>query len=174
MAGLDGDFILKRYEYELTRREELAAAIESPIVGISALAAAEITMIQSWRFHESDGWLPLFVFTALAFAIAIGFCFVYLLRSYVRQDTIRIPSLSDLADSRIEYLQAAKSPDDLQERTRLFDGGLWKRVADAADENTRRNDARSELLYKLRYWLVWLLIACLASAVPFAFNRIGG
>ena len=152
----DFDFLKDRYDYELKRKDQITAALTLPVGILIALGAAMAAMARS--FSYTDGYLTwCFLLSLGSAAVAFFLCVVNLGRAYHRQTYWYLPLLSELQTTRELYKQIylresynqkeswdGDSSQQEQEVDDLFQHALEMRISEAADQNTKNNDRRSD------------------------------
>ena len=74
MSGYDFAFVKDRYDFELTRKEQLTNALTMPITAMSIVGGLLVAMASGFRFRDSPVWwvfVPLFVTDILAFVVEL-------------------------------------------------------------------------------------------------------
>ena len=157
----DFDFLKDRYDYELKRKDQITAALTLPVGILIALGAAMAAMARS--FSYTDGYLTwCFLLSLGSAAVAFFLCVFNLGRAYHRQTYWYLPLLSELQTTRELYKQIylresynqkeswdGDSSQQEQEVDDLFQHALEMRISEAADQNTKNNDRRSD---RYLYW----------------------
>ena len=181
----DFDFLKDRYDYELKRKDQITAALTLPIGILIALGTVMAAMARS--FSYVDGYLKwwFLIFLGLA-AVVFLFCVVFLGFAYHRQKYWYLPLLSELqkiretwrgfykqiylrtsGDSSLSDEQLFQASDD------LFQDELEQKIIQAADENTRTNDLRSDrYLYLARVAIFVALGLTAIAGIPYVVDQV--
>ena len=106
-------------------------------------------------------------------AIFFLLCLFDLGRAYHRQKYLYLLLLSEIEQSREEFIEYARTMAvGDAEMMADFETELRRRVIDAADRNTRNNDERSRLLYWARIELFALLALTAAAGIPYVVDQV--
>lgn len=168
----DFKFLKDRYDFELTRKEQITNALTMPIGVMSVVGALLVAMSSSFDFKDSSLWwffVPLFVADVLSFIM----CLIHLARGYHLQTYIYLPLLADLDQAVDEfrdfnaYVRANQG-----EAEETFEDDLRKRIIDAADRNTKTNERRTEYLRVARLWLFSVLWLTLLAGFPYVADQV--
>ena len=163
---MDLAFVKGRYDYELSRREQLTAALALPVGALSVLGGAVVAMARSFSY-QGTGMTWVFAVFLVADFIAFFVCLFDLGRAYHRQEYMYLPLLGDMEQSReafLEYSQTMAGGEG--EVLAEFDKELRRHVIQASDQNTRNNDERSNLLHRARLALFTVLALTAAAGMP--------
>jgi hypothetical protein len=168
---LDFVFIKARYDFELQRQEHLTAALSLPVGVLSGMGSLMVVMARSFAFDTLA--LGLLFCIALAAAIAcFAACLLKLAQAYHRQTYVYLPPLEELEQSLREWRAFYEDAGYEGAERDFFLHDLRGRVIEAADRNTRNNDARSTLLYQARICLFLLLAAISVAGLIYTVNQI--
>ena len=181
----DFNFLKDRYDYELKRKDQITAALTLPVGVLIALGTALAAMARS--FSYTDGYLTwcFLIFLGLA-AVAFFLCVVYLGLAYHRQTYWYLPQLRELQTTRGLYKQIylresynqkgswdGDSSQQEQEVDDLFQHALEMRIIEAADENTKNNDRRSDrYLYRARLAIFVMLGFTAIMVIPYVVDQV--
>ena len=168
----DFAFIRNRYDYELQRKEQLTTALTLPVGVLGGLGSLLAVMARTFSYeHRLLTWS--FV-PVLFFAVAAFFgCLVQLARAYHRQTYVFLPLLSNIEESRDEFLRFAPlMAGGEAEVLADFEKQMRHRMIDAADRNTETNDGRSKLLHQAREWLFGLLLLTATAGLPYVLDHL--
>src|SRR5688572_33412910 len=88
----DFDYLKSRYEYELSRKEQLTAQLTLPVAVLGLLGSAIVAMARSFSYSDAVLTVP-FIVMAGGAGLAFLMCLVYLGRSYHRQTYVFLPML---------------------------------------------------------------------------------
>ena len=181
---MDLKFAKDRYDYELQRKEQLTSAPALPVAGLSILGGALISMARSFSYKD-EVLTPFFQVVLVADVVGFVVCLTYLGRAYHRQTYTYLPLLKTLAkwddaDQAWQslYRQWVKnvqsSGGEIAPGTEEpgLQSLLLRRLIDAADRNTERNDARSGLLYWARVWLFFVLFVTMLAGIPYVSDQV--
>ena len=181
----DFDFIKDRYDYELKRKDQITAALTLPVGILIALGAAMAAMARS--FSYTDGYLKwFFLLSVVSAACAFLLCVFNLGRAYHRQTYWYLPLLNELQTARELYRQAflkayydhkgswdGASPQQEQAADNLFQNTLEMRILEAADQNTKSNDMRSDrYLYWARVAIFWALGLTAITSIFYVIDQV--
>jgi hypothetical protein len=165
---MDFNFAKDRYDCELRRKEQLTAALTSPVAILSILGGGVVIMALS--FSYSDQRLTnVFAPVLAADACAISVCLLFLARAYRPQRYLYLPLLKDLLKWEREYAEHARY---FQQDGARCEGALLERMIEAADRATTNNDNRCELLYRVRVALFTVLCLSVIAAIPYVIDRV--
>ena len=185
----DFDFLKSRYDEELKRKKQIAAALTLPVSVLFVLGALMIAMAQS--FSYMDGFLTclFLIFLGLA-AFAFLICVVYVGRAYYPRPYMYLPHLGDLHKNRgawqEHYKQAylgesykqigsygRSSPQHEEYVDDLFQRWLEMRMIEATDENTNINNTRSDRYLHLAWVALFSVLGSIAIAgVPYVLDQV--
>src|SRR5687768_9853096 len=99
----DFAFIRNRYDYELQRKEQLTTALTLPVGLLGGLGSLLAVMARTFSYQ--DRALTWSFAGVLFFAVVAFFgCLVLLARAYHRQTYVFLPLLSQIEESREEFL----------------------------------------------------------------------
>lgn len=174
MAGFrfDFDFLKNRYDHELQRKEQLTAALTLPVGVLGGLGSLIALMARSFSYRDM---LLTWSFGPIVGAAVVAFfvCLVYLARAYHRQTYVFLPLLTDIDNSREEFLKfaplmAGGEAEVLDE----FENQLRRRMINAADRDTQTNDERSRLLHLARLALFAVLFLTAVAGLPYVVDQL--
>ena len=188
----DFDFLKDRYDYELKRKDQITAALTLPVSVLIALGAVMVAMARSFSYSYlyADGYLAWFFLLSLASAVcAFVVCVAYLGLAYHRQTHWYLPQLSELKKIRETwrgmfkqiYLREFYSEKEYQGEEQsliqaaddLFQDELEMKIIEAADENTKNNNMRSNrYLYRARVAIFWVLILTAITSVLYVVDQV--
>ena len=177
----DFDFLKDRYDYELKRKDQITAALTLPVGVLIALGTVMATMARSFSYR--DGYLTwCFLIFLLLAAAAFLPCVVFLGLAYHRQTCWYLPQLSELQKIREKwregYIKAASYDEHekelvIKEGDDLFQRVLEMRIIEAADENTKNNDMRSDrYLYRARVAIFVVLSLTAITGVTYVLDQV--
>ena len=165
------DFLKQRYDFELSRREQLTAALALPVGVLGGLGSLIALMARSFVYQHdllSKMFLPLLVLDISAFFA----CLTYLALAYHRQTYIYLPLLKELQEWEDAFVGLYSYDAAMGKAEEAFDRHIGERIIEAADQNTRNNDKRSRLLYWSRISLFVVLGLTALTGVPFVLNKV--
>ena len=168
----DFDYLKNRYEYELSRKEQLTAQLTLPVAVLGLLGSGIVAMARSFSYEQTLLTVPFIVMLSGA-GMAFLVCLVYLGRSYHQQIYIFLPTLEATDRSREEFLtfapvMAGGEAEVVQE----FEKQMRGRIIDAADRNTDTNDKRSGLLYRARLALFAVLLLSTVAGLTYVVDQV--
>ena len=177
----DFDFLKDRYDYELKRKDQITAALTLPVGVLIALGTVMAAMARSFSYR--DGYLTwCFLIFLLLAADAFFLCVVCLGLAYHRQTYWYLPQLSELQKIRESwrggYIKAASYDEHekelvIKEGEDLFQRVLEMRIIEAADENTKNNDMRSDrYLYRARAAIFVVLGLTTITGVTYVLDQV--
>lgn len=169
---LDREFFKDRYDFELTRKESLTAALALPVGILSGLGSVLAYMARGFTYR--DPVLTWIFALGLAFAgAAFLSCLSLLGRAYLAQTYVYLPLLRELADSKSQFLEYAKVMGGGEaEVLEDFEKDFERRIIDAADRNTKSNDHRSKFLHWGRLSLFVLLGLTAIAGIPYVIDQV--
>jgi len=165
------DFLKQRYDFELSRREQLTAALALPVGVLGGLGSIIALMARSFVYERAiltEIFVPLLVLDAAAFFA----CLICLAGAYHRQSHIYLPLLKELQDWEDAFVGVYSYDAAMGKAEEAFDRHIGERIIEAADQNTRNNDQRSRLLYWSRISLFTVLGFTALTGVPFVVNQV--
>jgi hypothetical protein len=155
------------YEAEWLRRDQLQAAVGTPVGVLTLLGGALVIVAE--RFETSSPVLAAWFWTSFGIACAAFLLSVYMLvRSFYGWLYERIPLPSQLREYErglIEYHKATGS--DQHAAATEMRQFLDERYVVAGDRNAVNNATRAEYLHQANKWLVVALGAVALCAAPF-------
>lgn len=171
MEPLDFIFIKDRYDYELTRKEQLTTALALPVGVLGGLGSLLTVMVRSFPFGTGPTtWLfSSMVIPAVGSFIA---CLIHLALAYHRQTYESLPPLRDLNDKLDEWRAFYDDTGYDGAEQDFFNYELRRRIIEAADRNTESNEARSALLHRARLWLFCLLGFTTLTGVVYTISHL--
>lgn len=172
MQPLDFEFLKNRYDYELTRKEQLTASLGLPVGILGGLGSLLALMARSCSYQDRV-LNVLFLVPFVAAVAAFGGCLWQLAHAYHRQKYIYLPLLRDIEETREEFLSLADAiPGGEAEIIGEFERRFRRRIIDAADRNTENNDRRSSSLFWARVWLFVLLALVALAGIPYIADQV--
>jgi hypothetical protein len=156
---MDRDFLLKRYDNQLERRDKLTAAVNFPTTSAIFLGSVLVTMAKALS-HDTEPLTIGFFGFALGATAAIGTSLFYLSRVYHGQRYNFIPRLQEL--------------EEVLERTdpQSFDEALREAMIESTDENTESNDTRQAYLDRANVMLLVSVSLTGCTGVLYALDQI--
>ena len=149
-------FLKERYNFELQRKEQLTASLALPVGVLGGMGSALALMISFVCVARNSALTIFFSSVIVTDIIAFILCMWYLSLAFHRQKYIYLPKLVELETFRTEwrefyeYAKAKGADDDFVVHE------LRKRIIEAADQNTDKNDERAASLS-------WLTLFSVAS-----------
>jgi hypothetical protein len=162
-------FLKDRYDRELMRKHELTSALNLPVGLLTLFGGLVGVMVREFSYtqpHVAYAFYSLLAIVGLAF---VG-CMVMFGLVFHRQRYQYLPLLSVLEESRVEF--EAYYVHDLEQADEEFTAQVRRRIIDAADTNTKRNDEKSRSLYWGRVMLLVVLVASALSGIVFIVDQI--
>jgi hypothetical protein len=172
VAILDSDFLKDRYDFELTRKDALTAALTLPAGVLSGLASVLVVMSRSFTYRDPVlTWM--FAFALAAAGCAFVTCLVLMGRAYLAQTYVYLPLLRELAASQSQFLEYAKAMAGGEaEVMEEFEKDFQRRIIEAADSNTESNDRRSKFLHLARVSLFSLVGFTAVAGFPYVIDQV--
>ena len=171
MDPLNFEFLKNRYDYELTRKEQLTSSLGLPVGVLGGLGSLLAVMIRSFTY----GWTVrtyLFVLLIVPAICSFFACMIQLARAYHRQKYKYLPLLKELDEKLNEWRAFYEEAGYAGSEQDFFSHDLRTHIIEAADRNTENNDARSSLLFWSRVWLFWLLGFATAVGIAYVANQV--
>lgn len=168
----DFDYLKNRYEYELSRKEQLTAQLTLPVAVLGLLGSAIVAMARSFSYRDMVLTIP---FLAMLGGAGLAFlvCLAYLGRSYHRQTYVFLPMLEATDQSREEFLKFAPvMAGGEAEVLHEFEMQMRGRIINAADRNTETNDERSALLHRARLGLFAVLLLSTVAGLSYVIDQV--
>lgn len=162
---MDFEFLQKRYQAELERRRDLAAAVNMPVGVLTALGGLLGFLVRdfSYEFRYLTGFFLLsLTFAAIFFVAAL----VYLVRSYWNHAYHYVPVPGELhgyLQELQDYYASAGQPASAAEAD--FADFLQRRFREATDANTLENDSKSGFLHKGNTMVIGVLVMTLLAGI---------
>jgi hypothetical protein len=172
MPMFDFEFLKGRYDFELSRKDDITNALTMPITIVSGVGGLLAAMARSFTYKDPLIWW-LFVPLMVADVVSFFGCLIHLARAYHLQTYIYLPLLKDLevaAEEFLEFNSYVRSTGGEVEET--FEGDLRKRIIDAADANTKTNEKRTEILRVARLWLFAVLWLTALAGIPYVADQV--
>ncbi len=168
----DPAFLKDRYDFELSRKDALTAALTLPVGVLTGTGGLLAAMARS--FSYATPLLTWFFLGILSIdVVAFIACMVMLARAYHAQTYVYLPLLADLDVAKKEFLEfnsyVANNGGEIEE---TFEGHLRSRIIKSADANTLSNDRRSKWLHNSRIALFSVLGLTALSVVPYVVNQV--
>lgn len=172
MSLFDFAFIKERYNFELQRKEQLTSSLALPVGVLGGLGSAMALMARSFTYQDPFlTWM--FVSLLVADLVVFVTCMAYLSRAYFRQIYVFLPLLHAIERSREEFLEYANAMPGAEAHVlEAFEDEFRRRIIDAADRNTERNDERSGLLHWSRLALLSVLWLTTLAGLPFVADQV--
>lgn len=159
---MDFEFLKQRYDFELSRRDAITAALGLPFAILTAVGSLAIAVIRSFGYQRHP-WITVGFLMAVAWALLLFIAAIYYLSHAYRDDTYTyLPKLAELEAAR----QMWRGDDG------FFRHELRELIIEAADYNATTNDNRSAYLGRANAAIVWLAASVGAAAVAFAANQV--
>lgn len=172
-AAIDEVFFRELYDREWVRRDQLQAAVGTPLTFLTAVAGALWYLFQQ-AFGSADAaplqWSPFFV---VSFSVAtVGFVAATgaLIRSFVGYTYKMVPYAQTLLNNRIALRAYYRALGHLDSRVAddEFRADLESCYAGAAEHNARCNTERAAWLFRSNSIMAAALLFAALSAVPIA------
>ena len=168
----DFDYLKSRYEYELSRKEQLTAQLTLPVAVLGLLGSAIVAMARSFSYTDMATTVAFIVLIGAA-GLAFLVCLAHLGRSYHRQTYVFLPTLEATDQSRDEFLKFAPvMAGGEAEVLHEFEKQMRGRIINAADRNTETNDERSAFLYRARLALFAVLLLSTVAGLTYVIDQV--
>jgi len=161
-------FLKDRYDWELARKAELTSALSFPAGLLTLLGGVVAVMVRDFSYGIPTLTYPFAVLIGLD-TVAFVACLVLFGLVFHRQRYRYLPLLGDLEQSRTEF--EAYYVNDPEQPAEEFVAQVRRRIIDAADTNTRRNDEKSRFLYLGRAMLLVILVVTALAGVAFVVDQ---
>ena len=162
-------FLKDRYDRELARKQELTSALTLPAGVLSGLGGLIAVMTRTFSYRGTH-LTSTFLVTVSVDGVAFVACLVYLALVYHRQKYRYLPLLDELELSRAEF--EAYYLNDVERAEEEFTAQVRRRIIEAADINTERNDEKSKYLYWARTMLFAVLVLTAVAGATFVIDQV--
>jgi hypothetical protein len=172
MQQLEFDFLKDRYDFELSRKEQLTDALNLPIGVLGGMGGLLALLARTFTYDDPVlTWI--FVASLAVAIIAFGFCLVQLSRVYHKQAYAYLPLLETLEHASKEFRDYGKAMAGGEaEAMEAFAVQFRERIIEAADHNTQTNDARSDALFLARTLLFAVLVSTAVAGFFFVSDQL--
>ena len=166
---LNFDFLKDRYDFELRRNDQLNSSLPLPVGVLTALGGLIAVMARSFSYR-SPTLAAIFIAFLAADVLVFFVCLVFLSFAYHRHSYVYLPLLQELEDANLKWreVSAQTHVDGLDE---AFILNLRALIIQAADWNTRNNDARIRHLYWARIALFSVLVLTALAGLPYVADQ---
>ncbi len=166
------NFFKDQYFFEISRKDQLMSYMSMPTLVIITIGGIVGFFLQNYNFMNLN---LITVFFIIFLLITIFFLFrttFYLFRSYLGYKYNYIPYSEELLKYYNELEEYYKDNEN-ESNTALedFKNVIIEKYAFASNINSKNNDSKSEYLHQAIFSLVFALIFCLFSSIPFFINQ---
>jgi hypothetical protein len=171
MDPFDHKFLKDRYDFELARKEQLTSALALPVGVLGGLGSAMALMARSFSWESAlltGLFAPILVIDIVCFVL----CMYCLSRAYVRQTYMFLPKLAEIESARDEWRAFYEAARARGADADYLEHEFRKRIIEAADQNTDRNDARSGWLHRSRLLLITVLWLTAVAGIPYGADQV--
>lgn len=172
-AAVDDVFFRELYDREWVRRDQLQAAVGTPLTFLTAVAGALWYLFQQ-AFGSSDAaplrWAPFFAVSFSFATVSFVAATAALIRSFVGYTYKMVPYAQTLLNNRIALHAHYRALGHVDSRVAddEFRADLESCYAGAAEHNARCNTERAAWLFRSNSIMAAALLFAALSAVPIA------
>jgi hypothetical protein len=161
---VDLEFLMKRYQWELERKDKLTSAVSIPVTILAALGGLDVAMTRSFKF-SAESLSALFLIALIADAVTASFCLFWLGRNYAGSAYVYLPPLQEIEEDRVRLEEDKDMPPE------AFEAVLRHNIISTTDTNAETNDARSAFMDRSNQALVGVMVASAATAVIYVLSQ---
>lgn len=169
------DFCKDHYFHEIERRRSLQNGLSLPIGIVTILSGILITVTRAFNTPYSDLEF-VFLFFVISAVISLTTSIVFILKSHIGFTYGYIASPLKLQNYRNELFQYYSSNDE-KNANRLANENVEKYIfreyAKLADYNAKKNDMKSYNLHCANISIIFALIFCILSSIPYVYSYLG-
>lgn len=165
---MDPELVSKLYDFEWQQRNNLTSAVPIPVLGITAVGGAALTIAQSLRFHQTWAfWVPavLLALAMLLLAAALAFVFASLVFPTYKKLASPVALYAAFEDLK-KYYADHGDPDAARSAATEFNNGLRERSIEATHVNGTINQARGN---RIRLAIILIVLALVLTAIASGF-----
>lgn len=167
---MDLDFLIKRYEWELDRKDKITGGVSFPVTVLIALGGVLVTMAKGLSLQTRPVSIGYFV--ALGFAVwTTGACMRRLSQAYRGETYGYLPNLYELEQFRRHLLDHGAAGQEATGEDE-FTNQLRERIIEVTDLNTAANDTRQAALDRANVLLILAVIETAACGVFYVIDQI--